>query len=290
MRARGRTTRSHAIGAAVVAIGLLTASGAVGAGLKADQGQVEVDVDTLGSIAADCDKGKAIAGGFDSPGFDPTFLSGPYVQAFTSRRTSRRAWSSTATNFGGAPGDLVTSVYCSKDFPRLKQKSVDEELALGEFGTVTARCKKRGEAISGGFIAAGSDVTDGQTAFPFASRRSGKRSWAVTAVGGDNVPADVTAFAYCAKQKLGLKARSAETSSTAEGATLSATAKCKKQERAVSGGFVGTAADTSEFFEPVESQRVGRRAWQASTVAFNGGSGSTLEWETFVYCLKKKAL
>jgi hypothetical protein len=138
-----------------------------------------------------------------------------------------------------------------------------------------------------------SDIPSGNASFPFASRRTGKRAWTVTGFGGDfTAETDLTAIAYCAKDKLGLKARSAQAATTTDNDELFATATCKKNERVVSGGVEGIVSDAAddEFVGPIGSFRVGKRDWATSIGAYNSGSGSSVELKAFAYCLKKNAL
>jgi hypothetical protein len=96
-------------------------------------------------------------------------------------------------------------------------------------------------------------------------------------------PVEVEAFAYCAK-KLKLKQRSSETS-VSPGESETEEARCKRNQRVVSGGF-DTDSDlaSSQVGIGTASRRAGKRAWEATAYA---GSGQASDLTVLAYCLKQ---
>jgi hypothetical protein len=159
--------------------------------------------DAIGSATAKCKRGSvAVSGGFDSSDFLNNF-SGPAIFPLSSRREGKRKWTVSAFNDGGEAGDLIAYVYCDRSEPRLKTKTESATVDLyPDTSFATAKCKKKSKVVSGGFDSPDYDPsgTEEET-FPFASRRSGKRSWTV---GGFNVSTsrslDIVAYAYCERK------------------------------------------------------------------------------------------
>jgi hypothetical protein len=271
--------RRVAIAAVVVAVGTVGTAGIAGGAIKQKTASVELETEETGIATATCKKGtRAVSGGFDDPTFNAFAPPGSFASIFTSRRTSKRDWSSVFTNgFGVEPGTAFTYAYCSDDLPKLKVVSETLSIPNDAVESVTARCPRGGEAVSGGFAAEQVATYDG--VFPYGSRRTGKRKW--TATGYANPPAELTSFAYCAKHKLGLKVRSA-TTQTPDGANASVEASCRKRERVISGGFFA-ALDDGLFTDAFESRRTGPRRWTASTASFDN-----FDFTAYAYCLKKE--
>jgi hypothetical protein len=282
------TTRLAAL-MLIAGLAVAATAGIAGGALKTKQAEVSVAPSETESATATCKKGtRAVSGGFNAPGFDSNGANDTYVQTFGSLRSAKRAWTSTANNFylEEDAGTLVDYAYCSDDLPRLKARSKSATIPDGEVQSLTARCPRGGEAVSGGFDAEISgDIFDG--AFPVESRRAGRRSWIVTAQ-AFGFPAELTAYAYCAKHKLGLKSK-VETQTTSEASTnLSGEVRCGKHQKVISGGFSGSfdVEAGGTLVEPFESQRAGRRVWRASTAAY--ASGEPVRWDVYAYCLEKE--
>jgi hypothetical protein len=272
--------RRAAIGALVAAAVGVGTVGIAGGALKEKRAGVELEVEETGTPTAKCGKGtRAVAGGFDDPTFDAVAPPGSFAQTFTSRRASKRKWTSVITNGLGIDETTVfTYAYCSDTLPKLKAVAATITIPDDETRSVTARCPRGGEVVSGGFAGEQFDAFDG--AFPIESRRAGKRGWIASGHGdGDS---NLTSYAYCAKDKVGLKARSVQASQSSGAENLSLEARCRKRERVISGGFAGPWADAG-FVEPFESRRTGRRVWTATTGAFG-----EVDWEVFAYCMKKE--
>jgi len=274
--------------ALLAGLGLAALAGGASGRLTTKKREVSVVPATTESATAKCRRGTRVAsGGFDAPGFDSAAANGTYVQTFASARSGRRGWTSTATNFPYPPvtqaGTLVDYAYCDK-LPRLKVKSKTVIVPDGEFRSATAKCAKGGEAVAGGFEAETEAATFDGT-FPVKSRRVGKRSWVVTAnsSGGDHT---VTAFAYCARHKLGLTEKLASTSSANPSTNQSTEARCKRGQQSVSGGFAGPAnAAAGVEVEPFQSKRVGERGSRAATASYS--RGEPVVWNVYAYCMER---
>jgi hypothetical protein len=274
---------------AALAIGMIaavSAAGVAGGALKTNSAVVEIPVDGQGSVTAKCAKPtKVVSGGFDAPAFEAA--EGPLTFALVSERTGRRTWTTSALNYD-EPGELVGYVYCSKTLPTLKVRSASKTLGDDDDTSVSARCKKGGEAVSGGFVTGDFENEELQ---PYESRRTGKRRWTVSATNFGPGANELTAIAYCAQHKLGLKAKSAEDTTTEQGSLVFAEARCRKGTKAVSGGFSGVMELNDRQTVPFQSTRTGRSRWSSAALAgFVGGTGPTITWTTYVYCLDKKEL
>ena len=277
---------------ALIAMGAL-AVGVAGAGGAPTKRQDSITLDgPPGSVAPKCTKrARAVSGGFDGPGFNPDISEGPRVRPLATERRSKREWSTTGINEGfGDAGDLVGYAYCEKrkDFPRLKRVAATTSVPAEETGSAIAKCP-RGEAVSGGFRTRPDQLTGAHVMFAFESMRDGRRSWKASAYNVGPSTTAITTYAYCARKKLGLKERSAEVA--ADGAPgafpqLTATARCKRGARAISGGFTG-ADDSPDIprFAPFRSVRQRDGGWRAAAQTFLP-VGTSVEWTAIAYCLK----
>jgi hypothetical protein len=282
----------------IISLGVVMAIAAVMAAsataLKTKSASSTVAASAAGALTtAKCKKGsEAVSGGFDDPSFDPTFLTGGSIFHAESHRAGKRKWTALPANSGQGSGEFVVYAYCDKSDPGLKKKSATVTVPQEDVASVTVRCKRGSEVLSGGSASPGFDYDDGPSVYPFESRREGKRKWTVSAYNfSSTVVGDLTAFAYCDKSEPGLKAKSSE---TAIGTDLveSTSAKCKKGTEAVSGGFdnpdfdptYDTTGDGPGIY-PYESRREGKRTWSGS--AYNDGE-STGTFAVFAYCAEKQ--
>jgi hypothetical protein len=291
MQGTSDRVRASRVLAAATAVGLattLTVGVAMGAPkTKTKRAETTLSQHEIGSATATCKKRtQAVAGGFDAPGFDATFFTGPSIEPIASTRDSKRRWTATSINYLGE-GELVTFAYCRSDLPKLRVRSAVAAVPNGGRGSTRATCRRGEEAVSGGFSVATIDVpTTIPSVIPSASSRSGKRGWVVEGL-GVGPDAAMTAYAYCAPETLRLKTKSASVSSPPEddGALVSTRAKCRRGQEAISGGLaVDFKADT-DAAEPVESHRAGRRGWVATVL--NNANDEGIDLHVFAYCLKK---
>jgi hypothetical protein len=175
---------------------------------------------------------------------------------------------------------------------KLKTKSQTVEADAGERASATARCKRGTTAVSGGFEA--DPLVFGEPS-PFffldRSSRSGGRRWTSEgpnqgAIGG--APGDLTSYAYCRDEAVKSKSK---TESVAPGEIETASAKCKRGTKAVSGGFdaeeFDLAASNGPFFIVTASRKSGARGWEVR--ALNAGD-ATGELTAQVNCREGKGL
>jgi hypothetical protein len=268
----------------VTSLAIVTTVGVAGGALKTKRAEISIDPGETKSVTAKCKpRTQAVSGGFDSPDFEIDF-DGSIVQPSGSFPTAKRKWTSTGDGYVGStlPGTFISYAYCSDELPKLKAKSESTTIATDEFGSVTVRCPKGGEAVSGGFQAPGSSSNQVQ---PVESRRKGKRTWVVTGIGTGS-DEQLIAYAYCAKDKLGLKPKVASASTDQDEVALSAKARCKKGQEAISGGF-GTRGDLNEVYtQPLQARRAGKRGWRAVAANYSGDD-DPVTWDVYAYCMKR---
>jgi hypothetical protein len=155
----------------------------------------------------------------------------------------------------------------------LKEVSV-EFTADGETER-TAECNPGQEAVAGGFYI----ERPGPVSIypPFESARASKRGWS-SRVLGQPEPRSVTAHGYCDKKEPGLKTKEATDSVTTIYGNL-VTARCKRGQEAVSGGFDLPLSEAVV----IASKRTGTRGWTVELVAAPG-----TEITVFAYCDKRE--
>jgi hypothetical protein len=169
----------------------------------------------------------------------------------------------------------------------LKTKSETVEVDPGENGSATATCKRGTKAVSGGFEA----EYDGDFSpflLPSESRKLGGREWTSAAYNTSAESSDLTSFAYCRDQKLRTKSA---TESVDSSDLDSVTARCKRGEKAFSGGFaaeeIDLAAPTTPVFLPTQSLKQGKREWTVS--AYNAGNDEG-DLTAYVHCREGKSV
>jgi hypothetical protein len=266
-----RRTRWLVLGIAVTAL-LSAAALAPAKGIKISQDAENFTVDPIGEDEADCGGKRAVSGGF----FGEFEETGATVIPLVSTRESESEWNFRAGAIGGVPGDATVYAYCAKKkkFPKLREGSEDETVPAGVLENVTAECPGNKRAISGGFENPDSFVVVTK------SMRSGKGSWTIEFFPTSGT-VEVEAFVYCAKN-LKLKQRSAETTLSDEEIETEE-ARCKQNQRVVSGGFDTDSAGTAPIGLGTASRRDGKRAWEATAFAAAGSQDLTV----YAYCLKQ---
>jgi hypothetical protein len=285
-RTRMRTCLVLAATAALALAGIAATAGA-GKKLKTRIAKTTVEVDENGAATAACKRGtKAVSGGFEAE-FSPPPVDFPFIVGDASRRTAPRKWSSSADNTGNAAGDLTSFAYCRAQ--NAKRASDSVTIPVGQFDTATATCPKGTKVLSGGFRA--DPIVPGGGDTPVLrvseSRKAGNRAWEASAFSNGNVPGDLTAYAYCRHGKR-LKTKQTSTTLTQKTPDMDfkdIEARCKRNQRTVSGGFSSpeVAAETTPRF--ISSRKLGKRGW--GVAAFIGGTGATIDFTTYAYCEKK---
>jgi hypothetical protein len=165
---------------------------------------------------------------------------------------------------------------------KLKTKSASETLSPDEFNSVTAKCKQGSKVVSGGFE---SEFDSPPVTSPFLevneSRRVGRRGWVTSAFNGGSSEGDLTSFAYCRGQKLN---RVTDTVPAPVGDFVTATAKCPRGTKVISGAFEGSPIDlvgTTPVLYISESRRATKRTWEASAHSNGNEVG---ELTAIAYC------
>jgi hypothetical protein len=269
------------IGGLTLAIGIGVATGAK---LKT-RSQTETLDTGLGTATASCKQGeKVVSGGFTTPDFNVDLTLGARITAYESYKGGRREWTVSARNDTATEGTLTAYAYCRKGKgTRTKSESVEVAPFPAE-GSATASCGKGRKVVSGGSMSPGYDYKGfSGSVHPYESRKQGPRKWVASGNNRSSLAGTLIAYAYCRKGK-GLKTVSESTQIQTDAAGT-ATARCKRGHRVVSGGFDVPDFDT---FGPVvrvyESRKVGRRKWRASAIGFFAPGTLT----AYAYCEKKK--
>lgn len=259
---------------ALAATALVAIAGTEGAALKQKAVEFTAEADSETEETAHCKRGhEAVAGGFF---VDPSPMGG-ILPTFESQRVGKRGWNYRVYSFEEV--DAAVYAYCDKRKPGLKVESATEALPGESVGTITARCGRGKEAVAGGFDGPFTELA------AVASKRSGKRSWEVVAVGPPG--AEVTAIAYCDKREPSLKTKQAAIVPPIDDVD-SVRARCKRKQELRSGGFeiqfdpLGTVDENEGLV--TASRRAGKRRWEVAGLAIDGEP----EMVAYAYCDRKE--
>jgi hypothetical protein len=287
-RDRGRIA-SVAVGVALAAL-ILGAIAASGAKLKTSSATTIVESGESGSATAKCKQGtKAVSGGYVTPPDTPDGLG---AEAHESRRVGSKKWT-TSTYNSGTGENLTSFAYCRDEAIRVATAQVGIAAQQPGFpplldtGSATAKCPRGTKVVSGGFDNPDFDFQGGSTGTnirPYEMRKVGKRRWKVSASNRSNNAGTLVAYAYCHDGKALKTKRVSKSLVLKPGAPrATAIARCKRSQRAVSGGF--SSAQPADFGGPfvTESRRKGKRKWVVS--AFSNEVGPAIT--AYAYCEKK---
>jgi hypothetical protein len=266
-----RRTYWLVLGIALTAL-LSAAALAPAKGIKISERSEDFTVTTPDEDEADCGAKRAVAGGF----FGEFVPMGTLVVPLVSTREDESAWRFRAGALGGGPADATVYAYCAKKkkFPKLREGSEDETIDAGVLEDVTAECPGNRRAISGGF-----EIPD-TVVLVTTSMRSRRGSWTVEFFSTGMGTVQVEVFVYCAKG-VKLKQRSSETTISNEGETEDA--RCKRNQRVVSGGFDTNSDAVTTLGAGTASRRAGKRAWEATALA----DANPQDLTVYAYCLKQ---
>jgi hypothetical protein len=196
-------------------------------------------------------------------------------------REGKRRWVAGVQNTSSDDIPLTSIAYCAK-LKGVKARSetvtVPTYTGSDELTTVTAKCRRKERLAFGGV----EQATDGNLILDEA-RRSGKRGWLVGALNFD-VPAPLTAIAYCSKQAPKTSTVSETVEVEGDGTEL-LTASCGRGERLAFGGYSGEATGNFAFLLLHGLSRESTRTWQVS--AHNDNPVSAGELTAYAYCAKK---
>jgi hypothetical protein len=279
---------------ALIAVGAFALAAALAAAkVETRSNSTTIASHQTGSTTAKCPKGsEAVAGGFASPGFDPTFM-GPAILDVASTRAGQRRWRTRGFNFGGpvvlpkdkrgvatTTGKLIGFTYCNADKPGLKVESGSASVPPFANGSATAKCPSGSEAVSGGFASPGDPGTEGNVAFPFTSKRVGDDKWRVVGFNSDETdPEKLVAFAYCDKHGPRLKTESKHVVVPGK-QKRSTTANCGHGDKAYSGGYAAELDVHRNGAFTFTSKRTNGGDWTAAAEGSRNGGQLTV----FAYC------
>jgi hypothetical protein len=297
MEANGRRwTRWTAV--VVGASTFLAMAGIAAARLTSESANVTIAPQQNGTAAAECGPGStAVAGGFAAPGLDPGAETGPAILTYASTRSGDGKWPASGHNFNRpapAPkvdtgsGPLVAYSYCDTRDPRVTVRSESTTVDPGGHATLTPKCARGREAVSGGFQSDQPTSSEGFTAFAYTSMRSGDRVWKVAVANVDSANShSVDAFAYCEKHGPDLVTRGAE-EKVGHAPTVTITPSCPKGSKIFSGGYKSTFSDSGggmDFNIAYTSKRNAGKKWKVSAIAVALNTTSTKSAETaLAYC------
>jgi hypothetical protein len=169
----------------------------------------------------------------------------------------------------------------------LKTRSAPATFSQGEYGSVTAKCKKGTRAVAGG---ARSELEFADPESPifvvYRSRAEGRRKWSSAAYSA-GVAGTLTSFAYCRDQSL--KRDTAEETVSAQ-ETETVTAHCPRGMKVASGCFDNpdfVVGDETIAIFPSTSMKTGKREWTVTGTNLGDTAGDLLAQ---VSCQGRKGL
>jgi hypothetical protein len=119
------------------------------------------------------------------------------------------------------------------------------------------------------------------------SRRTGGHEWTSAARNNSAPSGDLTSFVYCRDEKLKTRSANIEVDN---GDLDSVTARCRRNEKALSGGFAADEIDftgTTPYFLVTESRKQGKREWRVA--AYNDGSDEG-DLTAYVHCRERRGV
>jgi hypothetical protein len=149
-------------------------------------------------------------------------------------------------------------------------------------GSAQPRCDRGTRVISGGFET-NADVNLGQI-YVNTSERGGRRGWTVGAHNFSPNDASLTAFAYCREKRTNARSKTVQVEG---GADVTATARCGRGKRAISGGFRDLSGADARPIIAYESRRASKRKWMVTASNTDGEPG---QLKAHVYCSKQGGL
>lgn len=189
--------------ASLVGYGPLKVSAYCSDGLRAETRSRTTQVDPDGgartNVVAKCPRGTvAVAGGYETVDADNSQHD---LVAFSSRRSSARAWTVSVFNGAGQPTKIKVTVHCLDDADVNVRSKQSQPIPDNSAGSAVASCDQGEQLLSGGYKTNPKPDYSNQTGpdlFYYRSSRSGRRSWTASARNyGDNVNGRITTFAYC---------------------------------------------------------------------------------------------
>ncbi len=223
-------------------------------------------------------------GATTSPAIEPDG-AGAYPHSYE-RLGVQRGWHISEVLFdptplGSTPREVTLQVVCGKGLVPTASPHKTVYMRSGETKTAVARCPGGRQLFGGGFqrnnwiSTGGSYVTE--------SRAIGTRAWMVTGTSFARWGGELTAIAYCAKDKsLPLTEVSAPTTIPAGSSATATTTTCPAGRTMTSGGFSANGSQNA-FFGDGSLNRDG--TWSATGYGF---FGAVPTFTAYGYCLKAK--
>jgi hypothetical protein len=273
-------------------------AGISAARLSSESASTTIAPQQNGTATAKCGSGRtAVAGGFAAPGLDPSAATGPAILTYASGRPGDGKWKAAGHNYNNpmqpkgtaGAGPIIAYAYCDKHDPSLKVATDSAIVASRGHATLTPKCPKSHEAVSGGFQSDAPQAgTEQFTDLAYTSKRAGDSGWKISVVNPDPLSHKVDAFAYCEKHAPKLVSRSAS-KNVPLADTASVSAKCPQGGKVVSGGYKSTfdGSDTG-FVTSIAftSKRSKDQSWKVSAIgaALSASQTSPPKEKAIVYC------
>jgi hypothetical protein len=280
-------------GAASLAALLAAAGAATAAGqTSTHSSSIKVGVGKdASSSPVGCRAHDALSGGFENPDFSPDSSK---MFLFGFNPTGRGGdlgplpggptWRTTVENRGlgsSGRGTLTVFAYCDPRPSGFDLRHTSVAIGPSSKVTVTARCPRGSEAVSGGFSDKFAGTRGKPPVFGFRSRRVRRRGWRASAFNlSDAGSSRFIVFVNCDPRRPRLRERS-KTIDVSPGDPETTLIHCGKHRQAWSAGFSGSVAVPSGNGSfPYQLVRTNRRTWQASAFA----EGAPATFTAHVYC------
>ncbi len=257
-------------------------------------------------------KTHATGGGFAvDNGYDPsvTPATGTNSRPQNLFPSGNRTWSSSiSSTLNTSPTNTTSYVRCEKNRFSRNAGTISGSFTLSPLtaSTIKLVCPTSTRVVSGGYSVSPSfDATAqaGTTAdqlWVTQNRRTKTREWRVTAAYRSGSPATVKGYEVCERKKVSRRTKTAAISEHSrlvpfsDKTRASSTARCSKNQHAVSGGFLlspelqprETGALPFAFVDA--SMPVGSNAWKSRLFAPIQTTTPGLALTTYVYCRSNK--
>jgi hypothetical protein len=223
------------------------------------------------SATVRCPRGtEAVSGGFVGSRFNETALQ-------RLERVSRRKFAYRLQNQTPTHTSARLSALCSSSLRGLVKETSVGTVSNGS--SLSATCPSGMKAVSGGV-----SIPQPTVLFVQSFLRDAANSWTATFSTEGGPESGVRVSVLCADHP-GPMRQVTKTKTIPGGANRSITARCDRDERVLSGGWLGEA-DTpgSRLAEVSGSIRLNRRAWTSSG---DSVTGNPARFTTFAYCTRR---
>jgi hypothetical protein len=256
------------VGAALAVLAF--ASLAIGA-FREKSKRITVNGGAEPSATVKCPRGtEAVSGGFLGTSFNETAVQ--RMERVTPRKVRLRFENRTPTRVRAK-----ASALCSH--PRLGLRKESITGTVGDGDSLTATCPSGMKAVSGGV-----SIPESAVLFVDSFKRDRHNKWTAS-FNTEGGPTPGVKVSVLCDDHPGRIREVAKTRTIPGGAHRSITARCRRHETVVSGGWEGEINIASfVLVEVFGSIRDGRRAWTSSADSVTANPGS---FTTFAYCLRR---